>query len=170
MLDLRRVICGFCWLVGWFVVFLFGRRFLGGGEGFGDVVEVVGRAVYADERGVAFAVVVVDVGVGDEGVGLQDEMDGFGFAFRVLDGFFEGVAGEDVAVDSDDLLSGEEFCFVGGAVPADVGDVAFAVDADADGVPDVDAAATTAGHGDGALGLGGLVGEDELVAALFDAG
>ena len=56
----------------------------------------------------------------------------------------EGVAGEDVAVDSDDLLAGKELGFIGGAVPADVYDVAFVVDADADGVPDVGAAAVTA--------------------------
>src|SRR5437870_5159968 len=64
-----------------------------------------------------------------------------------------------------------ELCFVGGAVPTDVGDVAFSVDADADGVPGVDAAAATAaGGGYGACGFGGLVGEDEFVAALLDAG
>ncbi len=118
--------------------FLFGGGFFGGGEGFGDVVEVVGGAVYADEGGVAFAVVVVEVGGGDEGVGLEDEVDGFGLALGVFDGGLEGVAGEDVAVDGDDLLAGDELGFVGGAVPADVGDDAFAADAEADGVPDVE--------------------------------
>ena len=126
----------------------------GFGEGFGDVVEVGGGAVDADEGGVAFAVVVVDVGGGDEGVALEDEVDGLGGSLGLLDGGFERVAGEDVAVDGDDLLAGEELGLVGGAVPADVGDGAFAVDADADGVPDVDAsAATAAGRGHGALGL-----------------
>ena len=107
-------------------VFLLGGDFLGGGEGFGDVVEVVGGAVYADEGGEAFAVVVVEVGGGDEGVALEDEVDGFGLALGFFDGGAESVAGEDVAVDGDDLLAGEELGFVGGAVPADVGDVAFA--------------------------------------------
>ena len=48
--------------------------------------------------------------------------------------------------------------------------IAVAGDADADGVPDVDAAAAAAGGGDGAVGFGGLVGVDELVAAALDAG
>ena len=76
----------------------------------------------ADEGGVALAVVVVDVGEGDEGVGLEDEVDGLGLALGVLDGGLEGVGGEDVAVDGDDLLAGGELGLVGGAVPADVGD------------------------------------------------
>jgi hypothetical protein len=88
-------------------VLLLGWWLLRSGEGFGDVVEVVGGAVYADERGIAFAVVVIDVGIRDEGIGLQDEVDGFGFALGVFDGGLEGVAGEDVAVDGDDLLTGE---------------------------------------------------------------
>ncbi len=52
---------------------------------------------------------VVKVGIGDEGVALQDEVDWFGLALGVLDGGFEGVAGEDVAVDGDDFFAGEEF-------------------------------------------------------------
>ena len=58
--------------------------------------------------GVAFAVVIVDVEMVDEGVGLDDDVDGFGSAFRGLDGGFENVVGEDVAVDSEDLVSGSE--------------------------------------------------------------
>ena len=68
------------------------------------------------------------------------------------------------------FCAGGELCLVGGAVPADVGDGSVARYADADGVPDVDAAASTTCGGDRAGGAGGLVGEDELVAALFDAG
>jgi hypothetical protein len=110
--------------------------------------------------------VIVEVGGSDEGVALDDQVDGFGFAFGFFDGVAESFAGEDVAVDGDDLLSGEELCLVGGAVPTDVGDVAFCVDADADGIPGVDAAAATAASGGyGACGFGGLVGIDELVAA-----
>ena len=86
------------------VLLLFGG-FFGSGEGFGDVVEIVGSAVYADEGWVAFAVVVVEVGGGDEGVALEDEVDGFGFALGVFDRFLECVAGEDVAVDGDDFLA-----------------------------------------------------------------
>ncbi len=113
---------------------------------------------------------VVEVDGGDGGFGLDDEVDGVGFGFCCADGFAEGVAGEDGAVDGDDLLSGSEGGLVGGAVPADVGDGAFAGDADADGVPDVDAAAWAAGRGQELVGGGGLVGVDELVAALLDAG
>ncbi len=150
------------WLVDG--VFLLRGGLLGGGEGLGDVVEIVGGAVYADEGGKAFAVVVVDVAGGDEGVALEDEVDGFGLALGFFDGCAESFAGEDVAVDGDDLLAGEELGFVGRAVPADVGEFAFSVDADADGVPGVDAAAATAaGRGYGACGFGGLVGVDELV-------
>src|ERR1700734_2182356 len=89
-----------------------------GGEGLGDVVEVVGGAVYANERGIALAVVVVDVGVSDEGIALEDEVDGLGFAFRVFDGAAECIAGEDVAVDGDDLLPRGQARLVGGAVPS----------------------------------------------------
>ena len=71
-------------------------------------------------------------------------------ALGLLDGGLEGVGGEDVAVDGDDLLAGGELGLVGGAAPADVGDDAFGADAEAEGVPDVGAAAATAaggGHG-----------------------
>ncbi len=68
------------------------------------------------------------------------------------------------------FCAGSELGLVGGAAPADVGDDAFAGDADADGVPDVEsAAATAAGGGHGAFGGAGLVGVDELVAAALDA-
>src|ERR1700761_2134469 len=120
-------------LVGGFL--LFGGSFLRGGEGFGDVVEVVGGAVYADEGREARAVGGVDGRGGDEGIGLEDEADGLGGAFGLVDGVFEGVAGEDVAVDGDDLLAGRELGFVGGSSPADVGDDAFLGDAEAGGGP-----------------------------------
>ena len=107
------------------VVFLFFGDDFGFGEGPGDVVEIGGSAVYSDESGVAFAVVVVDVGEGDEGVGLQDEVDGLGLAFGVLDGGAEGVGGVDAAVDGEDLLAGGELRGVGGTAPADVGDGAI---------------------------------------------
>ena len=102
----------FVWLRGLFgfvglVCFDLGRDFFRGGEGLGDVVDVGGGAVYADEGGVAYAAVVVDVGGGDEGVALQDEVDRFGGSLRLFDSCFQGIAGEYIAVDCDDLLAGE---------------------------------------------------------------
>ncbi len=81
-------------------------------------------------------------------------------------------AGEDFAVDSDDLFAGGEFEAVGGAVEADFADGAVACDAEAERVPDVDgrSAATAASCCRGARAAGGLVGVDELIAAAFDAG
>src|ERR1700688_4899506 len=119
----------------------------GGGAGFGDGVEVVGGAVYADEDGVTLAVVVVEVGEGDEAVLLEDEVDGFGGSLGVADGGLELVAGEGLAVDGVDLLAGGELGVVGGAGRADVGDLAFAVHAEAERVPDVDAGTAAAADG-----------------------
>jgi hypothetical protein len=60
---------------------------------------------------------------------------------------------------------------VGRTTPADIGQGAVRSAVDADGVPGVDATAATAtGCGQGLLRVRGLVGVDELVAALFDAG
>lgn len=47
----------------------------------GYVVEVVGGSFYPDEGWVALASVVVDVGVFDVGIGLEDEVDGLGAGF-----------------------------------------------------------------------------------------
>ncbi len=67
--------------------------------------------------------------------------------FGFCDGRLEGVGGEDVSVDGDDLLAGGEFGFVGGAVPADVGDGAVGADAEAEGVPDVEAGSSASSVG-----------------------
>ncbi|MEA2261899.1 MAG: hypothetical protein QOJ51_4724 [Acidobacteriaceae bacterium] len=113
---------------------------------------------------------IVEVCSGDEGVGLQDEVDGFLLAFRVFDGGVDRIGGEYDTVNSDDLRSGGEVRLVSGASPADVGEDAFTRDAQADRVPEVDPATRPAAcAGNGALGGVGLVGVHEFVAAAPDA-
>jgi len=57
----------------------------------GDVIEIVGSSGDALERGIALASVVVDVGMDDVLVGLQDEVDGLGAGLGVVNGVLEGI-------------------------------------------------------------------------------
>ena len=130
-----------------------------------------GGAVRALEDWVALAVVIVEGDVTEGRVGLDEEVDRVGMALGVVKGLEEVFAGEDGAVDADDLLSGGELGLVGDAVVADVAQGAVGGDAEAERVPDVDAStAASSDGGEGACGLVELIDVDELVAAALDAG
>ena len=53
-------------------------------EGFGDVIEVCRRSFRTFQRGIAFAVMVIDVGDGNKIVWLDDQADRLGLTFRIL--------------------------------------------------------------------------------------
>ena len=112
---------------------------------------------------------VVDVYVGEVGLGLGDEVDGGLVGLGFADSFKEAFGGIDAAVDADNLLAGSHLGFIRWAVPADVVDETFCIDAQAERIPDIGASAAASActdHG-GFAGVG-FVGVDELVAALLD--
>ena len=121
------------------------RGWVRSGEGLDDVVEV-GRGCLrcVRGRGISRRRTKAMIGHGEEGVGLEEEVDGLGLAFGGFDGVGEEDWGVGLAVDPDDLLAGEEFGLVGGREEADVRDGSFGVEADAEGVPDVGAHASPA--------------------------
>src|ERR1700728_2755679 len=112
--------------------------------------------------GLTRASVVVDGGSMDKVVGNVGEGDGSGAILCGVDGVLEQVVRVDAAIDSDDLHAGCDAGGVGGAADDGVGDHAFFVELEPDGVG-IAGTAAASGEGDG------LFTQAALPSAVLDA-
>src|SRR5579875_791141 len=135
-----------------------------------DVVKVIGSSRNADERWIALAAVVIDARMLYVSVGLQDHADRLLAGPGVVYCLQEDRWREDLSVDGDNFLRGEDSGLVCGAVPQDVADLSLVVYAKPNRVPAVDGAEITAERlHEHLLRRAFLIGKDQLVSAALNA-